>query len=505
MARGLCLVGLAGTATAQLNALPHTTWPSSDPQLDCKLRQLAFEYAEDLDITDQRGLQDISDALQLQSCVNMTSRRRQPTSGNRQQQQANNSRASAATAFYVSADGGSDTNPGTRQQPFRTVQRAAQAAAADRSGEVDVLLRGGTHVLQQTLELGPQHSGTTFASFPNESATVSGGLDLSQLRWRPAADFPSGSGVVVADVPPGSSFMELFDGEVRLTRARYPNGRQTAGAVYPRGWARGVWHGAESGPANSSVGVQNTVRTACPPPCRATHASPTVVRFFLAFAPSQDCRATDYDLYGWFACQNLIVGGPGARFSPPVMTDDSIDLSGSRPTALTMRTPSKRSWARPELAVVHGLPLQGVGSGSGSGGERQKQKQKPARRPRQRPAPTPTPTPTAADSSGGGDDDGGEVDMFPSWAGYMARVASRSGAELTFETDLTRKGFWQDQAGAIDDGQPAAFFVENVKEELDAPDEWYLDEERAQVMVCCDPSLGGQCEPFAALGLEVAC
>ena len=52
-------------APAQFNKLPPDGWPSSDSELDCKLRQLGYKYAGDLKILTQSGLDDVASGLQL--------------------------------------------------------------------------------------------------------------------------------------------------------------------------------------------------------------------------------------------------------------------------------------------------------------------------------------------------------------------------------------------------------------------------------------------------------
>jgi len=87
----------------------------------------------------------------------------------------------AGTTFYV-ATTGVDSNPGTLDAPFRTIQHAATAAAA---GDT-VLVRGGVYKELVT----PPHSGNatagyiTFASYPGETATIDGtGLSIPQQQW----------------------------------------------------------------------------------------------------------------------------------------------------------------------------------------------------------------------------------------------------------------------------------------------------------------------------------
>jgi hypothetical protein len=47
-----------------------------------------------------------------------------------------------------------------------------------------VVLRGGTHYIAATIELGPQHSGLHLLGHPNEEAVISGGVELN-VTWKP--------------------------------------------------------------------------------------------------------------------------------------------------------------------------------------------------------------------------------------------------------------------------------------------------------------------------------
>ena len=55
--------------------------------------------------------------------------------------------AEVQATFYV-APGGSDANPGTEAKPFATIEKARQAVRAvnkDMTGDIVVVLRGGTY------------------------------------------------------------------------------------------------------------------------------------------------------------------------------------------------------------------------------------------------------------------------------------------------------------------------------------------------------------------------
>ena len=100
---------------------------------------------------------------------------------------------SSATAkqadLYVSTDG-CDSSQGTEQSPFATLARARDAVRelkGKSEGPVTVLVRDGTYYLEEPLLLGPDDSGSsespvTYAAYPGESVTLSGGRKLS-CEW----------------------------------------------------------------------------------------------------------------------------------------------------------------------------------------------------------------------------------------------------------------------------------------------------------------------------------
>jgi len=133
-----------------------------------------------------------------------------------------------AVDFFVAPDG-RDTNPGSKEQPFATVQAAQTAVrgliAAGLTEPVDVIFRAGTHYLPIPLHLEPQDSGT--AAFPitwraadGEEVVLSGGRKITGTWTRGAG------GLWYVDVPGatgGWNFRQLFVEGGRATRARYPN------------------------------------------------------------------------------------------------------------------------------------------------------------------------------------------------------------------------------------------------------------------------------------------
>jgi len=129
-----------------------------------------------------------------------------------------------ARSYYV-APNGSDDNPGSVEEPFRTITHAqAQVRGCDDLGKtaVAVYLRGGTYYLDDTLEFTAEDSGApespvTYSSCENEKVVISGGAWLA-LEWEPYRD-----GILRAPTPAGLEIDQLFVNGERQHMARYPN------------------------------------------------------------------------------------------------------------------------------------------------------------------------------------------------------------------------------------------------------------------------------------------
>jgi hypothetical protein len=129
----------------------------------------------------------------------------------------------AAVELYIAPEG-NDTNPGTRECPFASLDRARRAVAqrADRSQAVMVFLTGGTYYLPDTLVFQANDSGTkdapiTYAALAGQTPVISGGQRL-QLTWSVYKD-----GIMQATVPRGTTADQLFVNGRRQIMARYPN------------------------------------------------------------------------------------------------------------------------------------------------------------------------------------------------------------------------------------------------------------------------------------------
>ena len=126
--------------------------------------------------------------------------------------------------LYV-APYGDDSNPGTESKPFATLARARDAVRELKAGipkPVTVLLREGIYYLSEPVVFEPEDSGTllqpiTYAAYPGEKPTISGGVKLD-ARWEHYKD-----GIMKCSIPAGIVFDQLFINGKRQMRARYPN------------------------------------------------------------------------------------------------------------------------------------------------------------------------------------------------------------------------------------------------------------------------------------------
>ncbi|MDA3926506.1 MAG: right-handed parallel beta-helix repeat-containing protein [Kiritimatiellae bacterium] len=137
----------------------------------------------------------------------------------------------SSRSFYISPTG-SDNNPGTKSAPFASLSHAVKAvqnykSSAENPLPINVLLREGRYQLTKPVIFTPEDSGTpevpiTYASYPGESAVLSGGRVLEgswtkepgKEYWKMAVPEAAGHKF---------HFFSLYvSGESRI-RARTPN------------------------------------------------------------------------------------------------------------------------------------------------------------------------------------------------------------------------------------------------------------------------------------------
>ena len=118
--------------------------------------------------------------------------------------------------FTVSPSG-KDTNPGTKQAPFATLEKARDVLRTiGPAFERRITLRGGTYFLTEPLVLTSKDGSANWTAAPGETVVISGGRLLT--GWKKGDD-----GVWTTQVPDGLRFNQLFIDGNRRTRARTPN------------------------------------------------------------------------------------------------------------------------------------------------------------------------------------------------------------------------------------------------------------------------------------------
>ncbi len=150
----------------------------------------------------------------------------------------------SGTCVYVDPTKGADkSRSGTIDAPFKTISAGVAAARNAAAPPATVVLRAGTHWLSETLVLTSADSGLTLRGYFGENVTVSGGVPLSFLDWKPH-DQTAGQNIWVADMTNAglSSVPGLrLDGE-RVQLARHPNGdpERQGKHTFPSGWNSGA-------------------------------------------------------------------------------------------------------------------------------------------------------------------------------------------------------------------------------------------------------------------------
>ncbi|MGZ0712663.1 carbohydrate-binding protein (plasmid) [Coraliomargarita sp. W4R53] len=138
--------------------------------------------------------------------------------------------ADAITTIEVSPSG-DDANLGVDGSAVATLHRAQEivrGALVDAAEPITVAIEPGNYYLSEPLALSNEDSGTAQAPVTwlgtGDGVKISGGRSL-ELSWQPSASDPS---IMVAPVPEGIDFDELFVNDARQIMARYPNYDESA-------------------------------------------------------------------------------------------------------------------------------------------------------------------------------------------------------------------------------------------------------------------------------------
>ena len=136
-----------------------------------------------------------------------------------------------AQIIYVSPNG-SDQNNGTKDSPYFSIEKAKFAVRSlikkGLKEDVHVYLMEGTYVIDETVVFGladsPSKYTVTYEAYAEKKVIISSGQAVTE--WKRASQIdgmPSKSlgNVWVADIPENlTTFRTLYDGAVRLTRAK---------------------------------------------------------------------------------------------------------------------------------------------------------------------------------------------------------------------------------------------------------------------------------------------
>jgi hypothetical protein len=162
--------------------------------------------------------------------------------------------APTPASFHV-APGGDDSNPGTAEKPFASIERARDAARAMKAatglpeGGIEIVLHGGQYVLRQTLVLTPQDSGAKYrpiryVAAKGELPAITSATPIT--GWKPLTESNPAVAAAAkgklwfASVPKGWRFHFLYiDGQSQQV-SRYPNtGLKQWRKTWPRATGKG--------------------------------------------------------------------------------------------------------------------------------------------------------------------------------------------------------------------------------------------------------------------------
>ena len=121
--------------------------------------------------------------------------------------------------YYVS-ENGSDSNDGSQQTPFATIERARNEARKytdDMSGNIVIHIEEGTYTLENTLTFNEKDSGTNgyAVKYVGDNAIVSGGTQITDFSL-----YDADKNIYAAKVPEGLNFRQVYvDGE-KIIRSR---------------------------------------------------------------------------------------------------------------------------------------------------------------------------------------------------------------------------------------------------------------------------------------------
>eukprot|EP01084_Bolivina_argentea_P276102 471023_1 len=216
-----------------------------DKDLECQIRQLAYEYA--LQIQDFRGTQpDTFNALDIDKyCNQQLYNTLAKNIGKKYHYRSNNPIINDDTVFTVFVDpinGNDKQNNGSITSPFKTLPKALSVTRSLQSNKQykQIILRQGISYITDTIHLSPItfDNNLLIRGYPSEEAWISGGifLDIKQLKWTKYNSGNKTQNIWQTNLSSqqnsffNNTILSLFTDKPfqRLMRARYPNGEYSA-------------------------------------------------------------------------------------------------------------------------------------------------------------------------------------------------------------------------------------------------------------------------------------
>ena len=178
-------------------------------ELECRLHQMAFEFATSKVRTNPKALHD---ALMLGAhCSTVANKEANarvlaaapPTRGELPDD---------GSTIYVATTGSDASGTGSEAAPFASLHAAAAAIRKQpvHSRATTVLVRRGKYYLNETLVLGAADSSVRWAAYRGEQVTLSGGKQLSKLDWKPVLP---GAKIMRATVAPPNDVTFLSEAQ----------------------------------------------------------------------------------------------------------------------------------------------------------------------------------------------------------------------------------------------------------------------------------------------------
>jgi len=429
-----------------------------------------------------------------------------------------------AHQIHVAAQG-DDAQSGTADQPLATLQAAREAVrrlkADGLRGPVEVLVHAGTYYLSEPLLLTPEDSGTeacpiTYRAADGEEVLLSGGVPLTGWRRKGglvvrreaerSAVQQKGGDLWAAEVPLGTDFRLLRVGDRWAIRARHPN--YDPAQPYTGGWAFADFGGEPWERGALNVSVSNTHHVGDTLTWRVRIPADGTYRMWLRYGH----KMTDYgvpDMGGRTTIQvddaepaplmNLPDTGDWRNFTwarvcdlpltagEHVLTWVNREGGGMELDAFVLT--DDEHWD-PNTAVSQPSWWGAFGVNPPAEGKRalivQCEACETAKGPEIR-VPQPVPPGTkeylvfrAGDLPRWTEVSGAEVHIFIAWGWVNAIVPIES---IDYES---RKITFVPGHASQDVRIGNRYFIENVREALDAPGEWYLDRSKGEVLYLAD-------------------